>query len=431
VTPQPEQNNNLILVPYAEDPINILAQRLLDDYRETLPRLEHVTILLPEAEAAPRLRRLLLQHAAPLGHKALLGPRIVTWQSWLNTSSVNSGEVASDHRRELILVEALRQYASLFGAGNLWALADSLITLFDELTLNQVGLPVSLDEFTRRVGEAYGLGGNSHQALEREAQLVHTLWHAWHQELHARGLIDRHTRYLLQLSAALEGSGRESLYLLAPSVLRNAERQWLSQMFDMGKLNLFLHGELDESPSRPYHPQTPLHLIDQALGGALPKNSAKSAYTQLFDAIYHPSAEHDTPLSPRAKSFAAQHPQSPARGRLSLLSTDGDEQEAHAVELQVRRWLLEGKQSIGIVTENRRLARRVRALLERAGITLQDAAGWALSTTSAAAVLERWLECVEEDFPHLAMLDLLKSPFYITTLTQEPGIPPGTGHYPA
>lgn len=419
MTAQPEQNNKLILVPYAEDPLSILAQRLLDDHQDSLPRLEHVTILLPEAETAPRLRRLLLKHADALGFKALLGPRIVNWQTWLNTFSVNAGEVVSDHRRELILVEALRQYSSLFGEGNLWALADSLVTLFDELTLNQVGLPENLDTFTRRIGEAYGLGNNCHQALEREAQLVHTLWHAWHQELHARGLIDRHTRYLLQLSAALEGDNRQPLYLLAPSVLSNAERQWLSQMLDKGNLKLFLHGELDGPPTRPYHPQTPLHLIDQALGGVLPNNSAKSTYTQLFDAIYHPSAEHGTPLSQRAENFASQHPQSPAWGHLSLLGTDGDELEAHAVELQVRRWLLKGRQSIGIITENRRLARRVRALLERAGIIMQDAAGWVLSTTSAAAVLERWLECVEEDFPHLAMLDLVKSPFFITTLPSE------------
>jgi ATP-dependent helicase/nuclease subunit B len=42
---------------------------------------------------------------------------------------------------------------------------------------------------------------------------------------------------------------------------------------------------------------------------------------------------------------------------------------------------------------------------------LADAAGWALSTTSAAAAVERWLETIEEDFAHRPLLDLLKSPF--------------------
>lgn len=416
---QPEQNNKLILVPYAEDPLAVLATRLLQAHRDVLPRLDHITLLLPDIEAAPRLRSLLLQQAQALGYNALLGPSMLTWQSWLNAFPVDSAEVASDHRRELILIEALRQHPSLFGQGNLWALADSLIALFDELTLNQVGLPTDLEDFTRRVGNAYGLGTESHQALERESQLVHTLWHAWHQELHGRNLLDRHTRFLLQLSSSLEKHNGQPLYLIASAPPGNAESQWLGKMLERGHLTLILHGQLNGTPSRIYHPQTPLHQLNSVLGGRMPQAESGDDYGQWLDAIYLPSAEQDLPLRRRAELFAAQHPQSPAKGRLSLLGTDGDEEEAHAVELQVRRWLLQGHQSIGIVTENRRLARRVRALLERAGIALQDAAGWALSTTSAAAVLERWLECIEEDFPHLAMLDLLKSPFFITALPHE------------
>jgi ATP-dependent helicase/nuclease subunit B len=94
-----------------------------------------------------------------------------------------------------------------------------------------------------------------------------------------------------------------------------------------------------------------------------------------------------------------------------IFAASSAEQEAFAVDLQVRRWLLAGRQPLAIVTEDRRLARRVRALLERAGIRLQDIGGWALSTTSAAAALERWLETVEEDFAHQPLLDILKSPF--------------------
>jgi len=64
-----------------------------------------------------------------------------------------------------------------------------------------------------------------------------------------------------------------------------------------------------------------------------------------------------------------------------------------------------------VVSEDRRLARRLRALLERHRIPVRDRAGWALSTTAAASALERLLQCIEEDFPHQAFLDLLKSPF--------------------
>ena len=113
----------------------------------------------------------------------------------------------------------------------------------------------------------------------------------------------------------------------------------------------------------------------------------------------------------RARAFLQEHPESPLSGHLAILPASSPEQEARAIDLQVRQWLLDGKQSIAIVTEDRRLARRVRALLDRAGIGLEDTGGWALSTTSAAAALERWLETVEEDFAHQPLLDVLKSPF--------------------
>ncbi len=85
----------------------------------------------------------------------------------------------------------------------------------------------------------------------------------------------------------------------------------------------------------------------------------------------------------------------------------------------MRLWLLQGKRNIGIVSEDRKLSRRVRALLERANVFIQDLAGWSLATTSAAAVLERWLQCIEEDFDYRPMLDWLKSHFFRSELEMD------------
>jgi ATP-dependent helicase/nuclease subunit B len=46
-------------------------------------------------------------------------------------------------------------------------------------------------------------------------------------------------------------------------------------------------------------------------------------------------------------------------------------------------------------------------------VLVADETGWTLSTTAAAAVVDRWLECVASDFPHVELLDLLKSPFML------------------
>ncbi|MEE9494638.1 MAG: PD-(D/E)XK nuclease family protein, partial [Gammaproteobacteria bacterium] len=116
-------------------------------------------------------------------------------------------------------------------------------------------------------------------------------------------------------------------------------------------------------------------------------------------------------ITQRSAQFVHAVPEDPFLNRLSLFEADNPEQEAKALDIQIRRWLLEGKQSIGVITEDRRLARRLRALLERGGVNLMDGGGWALSTTSAAAVIERWLETVEQDFAYVPLLDTLKSPF--------------------
>lgn len=358
------------------DPLEILARQILADQAAALPLLDGVVILLPNIEIAPRLRRLLLEGAARLGHAALLGPHITTLSIWLQDMPLPQKRLANQ-QRTLLLVESLREHSGLFGHANLWALADSLLQLFDELTLNKVGLPDSLEDFTTRLGIAYGTGKHSPAALGREASIVHTLWFAWQQQLAARGRLDTATACLLQLSARREQLPQR-LYLAGLQAENRAEEDWLESL----------------PAERVWHLPVQTH------------EDAKSEYAHwLVQALY----PQPLPLAHRARQLAEQIPHSPAQGRLTVHFANSAELEARAVELQVRRHLLEGRREIAVITENRKLARRVRALLERAGVGVQDAAGWPLSTTRAAAVLERWLQCVEEDFPYQALLDFLKS----------------------
>ena len=77
----------------------------------------------------------------------------------------------------------------------------------------------------------------------------------------------------------------------------------------------------------------------------------------------------------------------------------------------MRAWLLEGRQRIAVVVQDRLVARRLRALLERAEVLVHDETGWALSTVAAATVIMRFLDCLASDFHHRDLVDLLKSPF--------------------
>ncbi|MBI5659599.1 MAG: PD-(D/E)XK nuclease family protein [Nitrosomonadales bacterium] len=130
---------------------------------------------------------------------------------------------------------------------------------------------------------------------------------------------------------------------------------------------------------------------------------------QHTQAGYPASGGGGLPLRDQAALLREHHPH--AALKLRLFGAHSLEQEARAADVQVRRWLLAGKRSIALVAHDRLVARRVRALLERAGVLIRDETGWTLSTLSASTVLMRWLDALQSDFYHQDLLDLLKSPF--------------------
>lgn len=396
---------------YNENLLDKLAAQIIHEQQDRLPDFTCITVLLPELQAAPRLRKSLLFHAQKLGANALLGPEINTFSSWVKRQPNYELPVLSEHQRELMLVEALSKHPYLYGEGNPWMLADSLLELFDELNEINFKLPDELDELLFQIGNAYGLKDTDNESLVGEARLVHTLWHAWHQQMQDEGVIDRHTDQLMKLTASHQGmTPEQTFYIAGFSRFSLPQSHWLKALTDRDQARIFLYGENLPAAICGYHWETTSNKLIKSLDEQVAFPEPRDDYARFITRAYDTET---APLRDRAKQAALDFPISPLTSRLKIFQAASAEQEAQAIDLQTRLWWLEGKRNIGIVTENRRLARRVRALLERAGIQLQDAAGWALSTTSAAATLERWLETVEEDFAYQPLLDLLKSPFLL------------------
>ncbi len=69
----------------------------------------------------------------------------------------------------------------------------------------------------------------------------------------------------------------------------------------------------------------------------------------------------------------------------------GLEEEASAATLAVLEALDGGAAKVALIAQDRLVVRRIRALLERAGVAADDETGWTLSTTRAAAHLMAWL----------------------------------------
>ncbi|MBI5039954.1 MAG: hypothetical protein HZB57_01700 [Gammaproteobacteria bacterium] len=393
---------SLFLYAYNEDLLARAAERCLHHAAAECPDLTRVVVLVADGLAAGALRAQIGAHAHAQGHPALLGLRILTLRDWIEGGSPDTDPPLSDPARQLLLVDALRQHSGLFGEDDPWRIADSLLELFDELTLHRAELPEAEPDLAERLAKGYRISGPLPTALSREAHIVHRLWRAWQEQTAALRRPDPGTHYLHKLHRQHAPHADEPFYILVGlQAHTRAERDWIAARLHAERAEWLVHGN-----------PVPAHtLADRALHDILTLSTthvlpSDTTHPTFLDSVY-PCEQAD--LRSRAAALACASADSPVRGKLGTLAADSAEQEARAIDLQVRRWLLAGKQRIGIVTEDRRLARRVRALLERAGIVLQDAGGWALSTTSAAACVERWLQSVEEDFAHQPLLDFLKS----------------------
>ncbi|MGB5178861.1 MAG: PD-(D/E)XK nuclease family protein [Gammaproteobacteria bacterium] len=394
------RSDTVTLVPYSDDILAVTARRLIER-ATTLPDLTNSVVLLPDLQFAPRLRWHLLDAAKAHGHAALLGPEISTIDQWLCDHNPIDQVIPGRARRELMLVEVLRQHPAVFNGADPWQISSCLISLFDELTLNRVSIPDDLDTFTQRLQAAYGIDDRLPEPLGMEAGMVHRLWKAWHGQLNDEHMLDPGIACLQRLAMSQAAAPEKDLFLVGFDQLHAAQLEWIEALLQTGRADCILYRHthwLDDDVMPPIRT-----LLQQAR-----HKPAANLYGACLDAVFQVGV--NSPAE-RASAFCHDHAHSPLSGHLAILPASSPEQEARAIDLQVRQWLLEGKQNIAIVTEDRRLARRVRALLDRAGIGLEDTGGWALSTTSAAAALERWLETVEEDFAHQPLLDVLKSPF--------------------
>ena len=344
---------------------------IVERHRAELPDLGGVVVLVPDLHAASDVA-VALRTAA--GVPALLLPRITTLGSWAASVPLDR-PIASRATRETLLYQELEKRGWLASA-DLWAVSAELASLFDELTRHNVALPADLAEFNRQLASAYR--AQSGKSLTFEARLVHELWHVLARVTREA---DPEAAYQLRL-AHLAESASAPLYALGLGRLAPAEQRFLER----------------------YAARAPVQCFVPAL------DAGGDPVARVLAAAW-PASPDAAPLLERARALKAAAPQSPLAGRLRILGAAGPEQEAQAVDATVREWLIAGRKRIAIVVNDRLVARRARALLERAQVLVKDEAGWAFSTTSAATVIGRWLDVAGGDCYYRDLLDLLKSPF--------------------
>jgi ATP-dependent helicase/nuclease subunit B len=365
-----------------------VANHLLSRHAQDLPDLRGATVLLPNYHVAKPLARAL---SAAAGVPALLLPQMVTLNDWAQSVPLDL-PIQPDTRRIAALYQVLRE-RRWFADADLWGLSRELLGLMDDLTRHHVALPRSAAEFSEQLALAYQ--ARSGEAMQFEARVVHELWYAMAAGGERDGVRAWQQRLAL-LAQQVEGP----LYVLLTGDLAAPEAHFLEACRARIPVTIFdVRGMVIDAPD--------CALLVRALqcdtDGADLRSDAALLQQQPDAALTRPSTK-PLVLSTVEGSGRTGH-------KISLFAAHGLEQEAQAADVQIRRWLLEGKKSIAVVVQDRLVARRVRAMLERAQVQVQDETGWTFATLSVSTVLMRWLEAVQNDFYYQDVLDLFKSPF--------------------
>ena len=246
-------------MPFGEDPLVCTAQQILDHYQKCLPDLSTCQILVAEDRCAPRLRTELLRQAGQRGFGALLGPSIERLDQWLDRVSAVRQTILNRPAQELVLAAALRDANPIYADTDPWLLAEQLLTLFDEITRYDVPVADELERFEAALRNCYALG-ESHTLLQQEAGILHTLWHAWQEQLAADELLDPASAYRQQLRGGKPPDG-SPLWLTGLTQLTPAEANWLRGLLENDAARLILHGGARQHG---YHPDAPLtDIVDR------------------------------------------------------------------------------------------------------------------------------------------------------------------------
>ncbi|MFA7399356.1 MAG: PD-(D/E)XK nuclease family protein [Sideroxydans sp.] len=341
-----------------------VARRILAAH--PAPDLRGITILLPNFHAAQPLAQALMRVAdAP----TILLPQMVTLNQWAQDIALDA-PIVTDSQRGALLYGELKQ-RQWFDNADLWSMTQELLKLFDELTHAMDALPDDETEFIAAVERAYQARQNT--TLQLEARLVFELWRAMQagQELDA-------ARVYQQRLAKLAAQAQSPLYVLMASEWEAVEKRFLEAYEQRAMVKVFDLREMRESP------------LTLTLS----------------------QGERELSNSPRPMGEGPG-----VREGVKFFAATSLEQEARAAAMQVRLWLQQGKRDIAIVAQDRVVARRMRALLERAEVLVADETGWTFATLSVSTVLDRWLTALQSDFYHHDLLDLLKSPFIFADMS--------------
>lgn len=361
------------------------ARALLDAHPRDLAKLR---IVVPTLAHVQHLKAAL----AFKQERALIAPRIHTMSTWLGLQvplqTAEADQPGAASQRLMSLYGQLRQHAwlkKLFSArGNtdLLPLAQILLTLSDELSQALLPAIFAAPEAAEQRWQVAleQLSPPARQLLSDESQLV---WSIWKSQLDGN---DPNAVCYTQMLGLADNADRRLIWINpeAPAALEGAFLAAYAQKQDVWQIGLDWRAS------------------------ALP-----ALFVRAWPELIAAAAPEDQTAPDRPSSAVAEMP-TPVLPRLCAAASLEDEAQRGAQT--IIDWLQTGVRRIAIIAQDRVVARRIRALLERAQVLVADETGWKLSTTRSAAALAAWFEVVATRAETIALLDLLKSPFLFAAI---------------
>lgn len=314
---------------------------------------------------------------------------VTTPTQWLQqhcaSESICEENILNQQQEHLALAVLLQDYPTLYGTGSVWQLAEDLLSLFQQLAHRFITLPDSEEALVAILKDAYGL---EHPALHKEASLVYQLWSVWHDNLTTESTVSHANHLLKQVQASL-------------NKLQNSHASYQFYIVGVGlhnDLEKYLCEQLATLPNTQmqhfWHSQDPTTWAEC---------TASDLRTQWLDTCFDQQQNLLTRID-ICRSLG-----DPIQQQHLMVTTQSEEAEARATLAAIIEGLNSQPYSVDVILEDRKLARRLRALLERHQLQFRDNSGWAFSTTQIAAVIEAWMQCIEEDFPYQALFTVLRS----------------------
>lgn len=357
---------------------------------------EEEELFLPPFEAAP-----LPKAIAPLSRKLVLAQLVQAWVEARGKAAIND--------------PAFSGFANPPSAAEILMLAESLGELIDDCHIQNVDIQ-KLAQFET---------GDNSAHWQTNLEFLEIALGAWPQHLAQNGLVDAATRRNAQLTRQAETAeqvfGNKPVIAAGSTGSIPATAQLLKSVANLPRGALVLPGldttlppdaqqNLADPDKAPHgHPQYGLMQLLNRFGIGISAIQELAKTQQPRTHIIRNAlalAENTNNWAKARHQLEGDMPD--ALKDISIAIARTDEEQARAVALAAHQALLEQK-TVGIISPDRNLARRIVAELERFGVVVDDSAGTPLFQSRAGRLAREILALALNPFAPIELMSLLRN----------------------